>query len=178
MKVMIVKEVMTGDVSPVTMFLKWLGIIDHLDLEPFSFHFSFSISIARHFHFTFHSRKEWIRFSFHLSLLELPISTLAGHCQHNSPPTCEEKKQVRYSKSKTLFVLPVKLSSQLFCLVAFLASASLFLSSSDGQALTKYNYKCSSEKGKYWRKTHRVIQNFWTRNDKTETVCWINLSWA
>ena len=69
MKVVIVKEVMTGDVSPVAMFLKWLGIIDHLDLEPFSFHIS--ISIARHFHFTFHSRKEWIRFSFHFSLLEM-----------------------------------------------------------------------------------------------------------
>ena len=178
MKVMIVKEVMTGDVSPVAMFLKWLGIIDHLDLEPFSFHFSFSKRVNQIFISLFTSRNECNRFSFHLSLLELPISTLAGHCQHNSPPTCEEKKQVRYSISKTLFVLPVKLSSQLFCLVAFLASASLFLSSSDGQALTKYNYKCSSEKGKYWRKTHRVIQNFWTRNDKTETVCWINLSWA
>ena len=46
--------------------------------------FHFSISISRHFHFTFHfskrvnqifislftSRKEWIRFSFHFSLLE------------------------------------------------------------------------------------------------------------
>ena len=55
--------------------------------------FHFSISISRHFHFTFHfskrvnqifislftSRKEWNRFSFHFSLLELSISTLAGH---------------------------------------------------------------------------------------------------
>ena len=50
-----------------------------LDLKEFSFHFSFSISISRYFHFTFHSRNEWNWFSFHFSLLELPISTLAGH---------------------------------------------------------------------------------------------------
>ena len=31
--------------------------------------FHFSISISRHFHFTFHSRKEWTRFSVHFSLL-------------------------------------------------------------------------------------------------------------
>ena len=42
-----------------------LFILD-LDLEEFSFHFSLSISI-------------WTRFAFHFSLLELPISTLAGH---------------------------------------------------------------------------------------------------
>ena len=52
----------------------YISLLD-LDLEAFSFHFSFSI--LRHFHFTFHSRS---RFSFHFSLLELPISTLAGHC--------------------------------------------------------------------------------------------------
>ncbi len=43
---------------------------------------------------------------------------------------------------KNIFVLPVKLMRHgAGCLVAFLASASLFLSSSDGQALTKFNYK-------------------------------------
>ena len=50
-----------------------------LDFETFSFHFSLSISISRYFHFTFHSRNGWTRFSFHFSLLELPIPTLAGH---------------------------------------------------------------------------------------------------
>ena len=81
-----------------------ISLLD-LDLEAFLFHFSFSISILSYFHFTFHSRSrlqgffislfilemsepdfhftsrnEWSRFSFHFSLLELPISTLAGHC--------------------------------------------------------------------------------------------------
>ena len=81
-----------------------ISLLD-LDLEAFSIHFSFSIS--RHFnfileksepyfHFTSHfskrvnhifislftSRKKWKGFVFfHFSLLELSISTLAGHCR-------------------------------------------------------------------------------------------------
>jgi len=64
-----------------------------LDPQEFLEKFHFSISISRRFYFTFHfskrvnlifislftSRREWIRFKFHFSLLELSISTLAGH---------------------------------------------------------------------------------------------------
>ena len=55
-----------------------------LDIKAFSFHFSFSKWVNQIFISLFTSRNEWTRFSFHFSLLELPIPTLAGHC--NPPP--------------------------------------------------------------------------------------------
>ena len=51
-----------------------------LDIKAFSFHFSFSKLVNHIFISLFTSRNEWTRFSFHFSLLELPISTLAEHC--------------------------------------------------------------------------------------------------
>ena len=83
-----------------------ISLLD-LDLEAFLFHFSlleksepdldftfhFSVKVKKiffHFQFSkrvklifislFTSRSEWKRFLFHFSLLEIPISTLAGHC--------------------------------------------------------------------------------------------------
>ena len=56
-----------------------LFILD-LNLKAFSFHFSFSKWVKLIFISLFTSRNEWTRFSFHFSLLELSISTLAGHC--------------------------------------------------------------------------------------------------
>ena len=50
-----------------------------LDLESFSFHFSFSKWVKLTFILIFSSWNEWTRFSFHSSLLKLPIFTLAGH---------------------------------------------------------------------------------------------------
>ena len=55
-----------------------LFILD-LDLNAFSFHFSFSKWVKLIFISLFTSRNKWTRFPFHFSLLELPISTLAGH---------------------------------------------------------------------------------------------------
>ena len=48
-------------------------------IKAFSFHFSFSKWVNQIFISLFTSRNEWTRFPFHFSLLELPISTLAGH---------------------------------------------------------------------------------------------------
>ena len=42
-------------------------ILKNFSRIPEKFHFW--ISISKHFHFTFHSRKEWTRFSVHFSLL-------------------------------------------------------------------------------------------------------------
>jgi len=72
-----------------------------LDFETFSFHFSLSISISTHFHFTFHSRNEWTRFPFHFSLLELPISTLAG-------PWCRHKTSVSRGVIRHFLALPIQ----------------------------------------------------------------------
>ena len=46
----------------------------------FFFHFQFSKRVKLIFISLFTSRSEWKRFLFHFSLLEIPISTLAGHC--------------------------------------------------------------------------------------------------
>ena len=56
-----------------------ISLLD-LDLEAFSFHFSFSKRVNQIFSSLFTSRKKWKRFFFSLSLLELSIPTLAGHC--------------------------------------------------------------------------------------------------
>ena len=45
----------------------------------FFFHFQFSKRVKLIFISLFISRSEWKRFLFHFSLLEIPISTLAGH---------------------------------------------------------------------------------------------------
>ena len=51
-----------------------------LDFQSFLFHFHFSISISSHYFFTCTSRKEWMAFFLHFSLLDCPKPTLAGHC--------------------------------------------------------------------------------------------------
>ena len=56
-----------------------LSILD-LDFQSFSIHFHFSISISSKKNFTFTSRKEWMAFFLHFSLLGCPKPTLAGHC--------------------------------------------------------------------------------------------------
>ena len=59
-----------------------------LDIKAFSFHFSFSKWVNQIFISLFTSRNKWTRIPFHFSLLELLISTLAGHCWLPGPVIC------------------------------------------------------------------------------------------
>ena len=80
-------------------------------------------------------------FTFHFSNFQYPLSQDTASTILHQPVKKRNRYGVRYKK-KHLILLPVKLMRYgAGCMVAFLASASLFLSSSDGQALTKYNYK-------------------------------------
>ena len=72
----------------------------------FFFHFQFSKRVKLIFISLFTSRSEWKRFLFHFSLLEIPISTLAGHCtiSHNCK-ICEIFDQTTYTRIKWMIML-------------------------------------------------------------------------